>query len=193
MRLSEWRASSPNKEAGGSKVAASVDPVLSALGAEPDPPCFIVWGEEPAIRYTIFVPTAAGLIAAYVRVNVPGEGPRATAKLIRWGRLQLGELSIETKGDHRLLSFQVEQLVLQGTDDKADRIARFGLELLAAVDGRVLPPEPASKRRATGKKTANSRAGVAAKAGRAAAASATPRPTKSAPGASRARRSGQSG
>ena len=120
------------------KVAEVVDPVLRALGAEPDPHCWVAWGEEPAVRYTIFVPTAVGLIACYVRVNVSGEGPRATAKLIRWSRVQLGELSIETQAEHRLISFQVEQHVLHGGDEKADRIARFALELFAAVDGRVL-------------------------------------------------------
>jgi hypothetical protein len=156
MRLSEWRASSPSKEAGSAKVAATVDPVLWSLGTDPDPHCWVSWGEEPGVRYTIFAPTAAGLVAAYVRVNVPGEGPRATGKLIRWSRVQLGELSIETQANHRLLSFQVEQQVLHGSDEKADRIARFALELLAAVDGRTLPPEPASKRGATRKASAKS-------------------------------------
>jgi len=151
MRLSEWRASSPSKEAGSVKVAATVDPVLRSLGADPDPQCWVAWGEEPGVRYTIFVPTAAGLVATYVRVYVPGEGPRATGKLIRWSRVQLGELSVETQANHRLLSFQVEQQVLHGSDEKADRIARFALELLAAVDGRVLPPEPSTKRGATRK------------------------------------------
>ncbi len=147
MRLSEWRASSPSKDAGGPKVAAIVDPVLRALGAEPDPTCWVAWGEEPAVRYTIFVQTPAGLVVCYVRVSAPGEGPRASAKLIRWSRVQLGELAIETQADHRLLSFQVEQQVLSGADEKADRIARFALELLAAVDGRELPPEAPPRRR----------------------------------------------
>ena len=146
MRLSEWRASSPSKDAGSVKVAATVDPVLRALGADPDPQCWVAWGEEPGVRYTIFVPTPAGLVATYVRVNIPGEGPRATGKLIRWSRVQLGELSVETQANHRLLSFQVEQQVLHGSDENADRIARFALELLAAVDGRTLPPEVVSKR-----------------------------------------------
>jgi hypothetical protein len=167
MRLSEWRATSPVKEAGGTKVALVVDPVLRALGAEPDPECWVAWGDEPAVRYTIFVPTPAGLITAFVRVNVPGEGPRASAKLIRWSRVQLGELAIETQAEHRLLSFQVEQQVLKGADQKADRIARFALELLAAVDGRVLPPE--SKRRPAGK----------AVPARRTAAAKTPRPAAS--------------
>jgi hypothetical protein len=198
MRLSEWRASSPSKDAIGSKVTAVVDPVIRSLGAEPDPHCWVAWGEEPAIRYTIFVPTPAGLVAAYVRVNVPGEGPRATAKLIRWSRLQLGELSVETQRDHRLVTFQVEQQVLNGIDARADGIARFALELLAAVDGRVLPPEPVSKRRTAGK-AATGRAAAAAKPGRPSAAkpgrpsaATAPRPQKAAP-APRARRSGSSG
>jgi hypothetical protein len=164
MRLSEWRASSPSKEAGSAKVAATVDPVLRSLGADPDPQCWVAWGEEPGVRYTIFVPTAAGLVATYVRVNVPGEGPRATGKLIRWSRVQLGELSVETQANHRLLSFQVEQQVLHGSDEKADRIARFALELLAAVDGRTLPPEASSKRGATRKASPGASAPRAAKA-----------------------------
>ena len=179
MRLSEWRASSPSKAAGSIKIAAIVDPVLQALGAEPDPHCWVAWGEDPAVRYTIFVPTPAGLITSYVRVNVSGEGPRATAKLIRWSRVQLGELSLETQADHRLLTFQVEQHVLHGADDKADQIGRFALELMAAVDGRALPPAPMSKRRATAKKAgpagkaAGGRTAAAAKSG-AAAKPATP-------------------
>ena len=163
MRLSEWRASSPSKEAGSAKVAATVDPVLRSLGADPDPQCWVAWGEEPGVRYTIFAPTAAGLVATYVRVNVPGEGPRATGKLIRWSRVQLGELSVETQANHRLLSFQVEQQVLHGSDEKADRIARFALELLAAVDGRTIPPEPSRKRSATRKASSGAAAPKAAK------------------------------
>jgi hypothetical protein len=139
MRLSEWRASSPNKDAAGAKVASIVDPILLALGAGPDPDCWVAWGEEPAVRYTIFAPTPAGLVTCYVRVNVPGEGPRASAKLNRWSRVQLGELAIETQGAHRILSFQVEQTILNGADDRADEIAAFALALFAAIDGRPAP------------------------------------------------------
>jgi hypothetical protein len=89
-----------------------------------------------------------------VRVNVAGEGPRAAAKLIRWNRVALGELAIETQGTHRLLSFQVEQLVLRGADAEADSVAAFALELFAAVDGR-----PAPERR----KVAPARRGASAK------------------------------
>ena len=139
MRLSQWRASAAAKEAAGPKVAAAVDPVLLALGAEPDPHGWIAWGEEPANRYTIFVPTDPGLIVSFVRVNVPGEGPRATTKLVRWNRVTIGELAVETQAGHRLLSFQLESQVLRGVDAEADRAAAFALRVIAAIDGRPLP------------------------------------------------------
>lgn len=148
MRLSEWRAASPNKEAASAKIAAIVDPILVALGAGPDPTCWVAWGEEPAVRYAILVPTPAGLITCYVRTNVPGEGPRASAKLNRWSRVQIGELAVESQGTHRLLSFQVDQQVLNGADDRADQVAAFALALFAAIDGRPAPPEVV--RRVTG-------------------------------------------
>ena len=137
MRLSEWRAAAPSKDAVAPKVTAVVDPVIAAFGVGDDPDGWIAWGEEPGQRYAILVPTDAGLVTCYVRVNVPGEGPRAAAKLLRWNRVQLGELAIETQGAHRLLSFQVEQLVLRGADAEADRIAAFAMDLFDAVDGRL--------------------------------------------------------
>jgi hypothetical protein len=139
MRLGEWRAAAPSKEAGGAKVAAVVDPVLNALGAGPDPHCWVAWGDEPASRYTIFVPTDPGLVACFVRVSVPGEGPRATTKLIRWNRVSIGELTVETQGGHRMLSFQIEQQILRGVDVEADEAAAFALRVIAAIDGRPLP------------------------------------------------------
>ena len=139
MRLSEWRASAPAREAVGPKVAGVVDPVLLALGAGTDPHCWIAWGEEPANRFTAFVPTDPGLIVCFVRVNVPGEGPRATTKLVRWNRVAIGELGVETQAGHRMLSFQLESQVLRGVDTEADRAAAFALRVIAAIDGRPLP------------------------------------------------------
>jgi hypothetical protein len=136
MRLSEWRAAAPSKEAVAPKVTAVVDPVVASFGVGADPDCWVAWGEEPAQRYTILVPALAGLVTCYVRVSVPGEGPRAAAKLLRWNRVQLGELAMETQSGHRLLSFQVEQLVLRGADAEADRIAAFAMDLYAGIDGR---------------------------------------------------------
>jgi len=130
----------PHRDAVASKVSAVIDPVLRALASDPDPHCWVAWGEEPANRYTIFVPTDPGLIVSFVRVNVPGEGPRATTKLLRWNRVAVGELAVETQAGHRLLSFQLEQQVLRGADAEADRIAAFGLRVIAAIDGRPLPP-----------------------------------------------------
>src|SRR5947199_10743387 len=101
MRLSAWRAAAPRKNAASAKIAAAVDPVLAAFGAEPDPHCWVVWGEEPEVRFSILVPTDPGLIHCFVRANVPSEGPRTTTKLVRWNRVAIGELSAETQGGHR--------------------------------------------------------------------------------------------
>lgn len=154
MRLSEWRASSPAREAMTAKVLAVVEPVLASLGAGRNPDCWVAWGDEPATRYTILVAMPLGLLTCHVRVNVPQEGPRVSAKLSRWNRVQLGELGIETQGTHRMLSFQVDSQVLRGVDAEADAVAAFALRLIAAVDGRPLPEaapagSPAAARRAS--------------------------------------------
>lgn len=147
MRLSEWRAGAPNREALSGRVLDVVVPVLDALGADADPHCWVAWGDDPQIRYVIFAPSLSGLISCSVRLALPGEGPRASGKIIRWHRVQLGELAVETVGGHRLVSFQVESQVLRGSDAVADRVANFALALFAAVDGRPIPDLGARKRR----------------------------------------------
>lgn len=172
MRLSEWRASPPHRDAAGPKISAVVDPILRALGADSDPHCWIAWGDEPHARHTIFVPTDPGLIATFVRVNVPGEGPRATTKLIRWNRVTIGELAVETQAGHHMLSVQLEQQVLRGVDAEADRIAAFALRIIAAIDGRPLPPVAEDGPRQAGAARAGKTASGAATAGKAASAAA---------------------
>src|SRR5206468_3928949 len=108
MRLSEWQAQTPHRDAMGDKVLAPARQALVLLGADHDPECWIVWGDEPGVRWTILAPAVAGLVQIHVRVNVPGEGPRSAGKLIRWHRVQIGELSVEVQGGHRILTFQVE-------------------------------------------------------------------------------------
>jgi hypothetical protein len=152
MRLSEWRAVAPHKDSMTPKVIAVIEPVATALGADPDPSCWVAWGDDPASRFTVMTLSDAGLLLIAVRVNVPQEGPRASAKLVRWNRVQTGELAIEYVGGHRLLSFQVEGQILRGTDDEADAIAGFALELFAAMDGRPAPArkQPAKRRKPAG-------------------------------------------
>lgn len=139
MRLSEWRAATPNRDAMSTKVMAAVEPVLAALGAPPDPHCWVVWGDDPATRYLIMAITPIGLSICHVRVSAPGEGPRVGGKLVRWNRVQVGELDVEMGGGHRLLSMQIEQQVLRGIDEEVDRIAAFVRAILAAIDGRPMP------------------------------------------------------
>lgn len=144
MRLAGWKARAPHKDAMAPKVLAVIEATLATLGSTPDPECWISWGDDPAARYLVFVPTSAGLLQVHVRVHAPGEGPRASAKLIRWSRVQVGELAVEYTGGHRLLSFQVEGQVLHGSDDAAADIAAFALRLIAAIDGHpyVAPVVP---------------------------------------------------
>lgn len=147
MRLSQWQAKAPSKEAASAKVAAVIGTSLGIFGSEPDPPCWVVWGEDPAIRYLIFVPTIDGLIQLHVRVNVAGEGPRASGKLVRWSRVQVGELGTEIQGGHRLVTFQVETQVINGVDESADAIGAFARTIFAAIDGRPAPVDAATTSR----------------------------------------------
>jgi hypothetical protein len=71
--------------------------------------------------------------------------------------VQLGELGAEIVGGHRLVTFQIDTIVLNGSDNVADDISAFAQVLMAAVDGRSMPVAsgkagtarpPASKTRA---------------------------------------------
>ncbi len=146
MRLSEWRSGAPNREALGPRVTAVLEPVLGALGAGPDPELWVVWGEDPGTRYTMLLPITAGLGVVNVRVSVPGEGPRASGRLVRWSRLQFGELDVEAQAGHLLASIQVEGLVLRGVDAAAGQMAAFVRTVMAGADGRPLPGASRGKR-----------------------------------------------
>lgn len=192
MRLSEWRTGAPHKDAMTPKVVGVVERVLTTLGADDDPRCWVVWGDDPGVRYVLLAPTDVGLVQVLVRVNVPGEGPRASAKVIRWNRVQLGELALEMVSGHRLLGFQVESHVLRGSDDEGDAMAAFALELFARVDGRPFTPPEAKRGRPA--KGGAARAGAAksgvAKSGVAKSGGAKPAATSG--GAKRAATSGGS-
>lgn len=165
MRLSQWRAAAPGREAAGPKVMAVVQPVLSTFGLSDDPECWVVWGDDAQLRWTLLAPSTAGLVSCHVRVNVPGEGPRASAKLTRWNRVQVGELAVETHGGHRIVTFQVESIVLRGADADADRIGDLAMVIFGAMDGRPLPepakatrtPKPAARGGTPGPPTAKPR------------------------------------
>jgi hypothetical protein len=154
MRLSEWRAKAPVRDALGTKTMAIVTPVLGVMAIEEDPQAWVQWGDDPGTKYSIFVPLAAGLAIVNVR-NLGAAGYRAAGKVIRWSRVQLGDLSVETEGPHRMVSFQLESNVLRGADAVADAVGRFALVVFAAVEGRPWPPFDAP-----GRRRAASRAGA---------------------------------
>jgi hypothetical protein len=136
MRLSEWQPRAPHRDSMTRSVVASAIEALALLGAGTDPECWILWGDDPGVRYTILAPAPAGLVTVNVRVNVPGEGPRAAGKIVRWQRVQIGELSAEVHGDRRMITFQVESQLLRGANEEATEIAAFVDGLFAAMDGR---------------------------------------------------------
>jgi hypothetical protein len=171
-------------------VLNALKPVLSDLGAPADPECWVEWGDDPEFRYSVMVPTRAGLISAAVRLNA-GSEPRVTGKLIRWTRLQASELSVESSGGHRIVAVQVEGQVLKGTDADADRVCEFVRGLVAAMDGRDwqfstdgLAPLAFA---ASPQKAAPTRAATAKQAPKAAAKPAPKAATKQGPKAAAAR------
>jgi hypothetical protein len=144
MRLSEWRKAAPTEGAMNDRVLAVVGPVLADLGAERDPECWVAWGEEPDLRYSLLAPTLGGLITAAIRFTSPEDGPRVIAKLVRWSKVSVSELGLDAGGGHRMVAVQVENLVLKGMDEEADRICKFVRILIAGVDNRLQVPVPAA-------------------------------------------------
>ena len=146
MRLSEWRKAAPTRDSMSNRVMAVLNPLLHDLGADPDPECWVVWGDDPQFRYAILAATPAGVISVAIRLSGPEDGPRATAKLVRWSKLTVSELSVEASGGHRIVAVQVEGQVLKGVDQEADRVCEFVRGLIAGIDGRaaqVVPIFPA--------------------------------------------------
>jgi hypothetical protein len=139
MRLSEWGAVAPIPAAAGPKVLAVAEATLATLGATPDPDCWVAWGEDPGVRWVLLAATPAGLVTVHVRVIVPQEGPRAAGKLVRWTRVQLGDVQVEVQGTHRIISATVEGVVLRGVDADADAVGAFIQGVFAAIDGRPSP------------------------------------------------------
>ena len=136
MRLTDWVDAAPAAGVVGPRVLGVVQPVLGALGVADDADVWVIWGEEPEVRWSILAPTVAGLAVVYVRVNVAQEGPRASGKLTRWPRVQVGDLAVEMQGLHRVVATTVEGQVLRGIDETADGIAAFVAAIYAAIDGR---------------------------------------------------------
>jgi hypothetical protein len=139
MRWSEWRLRPPVKEAAAPRVVAAVGAVLGTLGADPDGECWVVWGNDAMIKWSMFMPMPAGLVALSVR-PASQDGPRVSGKVVRWARVQVGEFSVEYQAGHRVVGVSVEGVVLQGADVEADAIGAFLNGLYASIDGRAAPP-----------------------------------------------------
>ncbi|HEY7828385.1 MAG TPA: hypothetical protein VIB99_09130 [Candidatus Limnocylindrales bacterium] len=146
MRLSGWQARAPGRDGLNPKVLEIVGTILAALGAEPDAHGWLTWADETGSRWAFVAPCPAGLAVVNVRAGAPTEGPRASGRLVRWSKVQVGELAVETERGHRLVMFQVEGQPIRGTDDHASDVAAFAALVLAGIDGRPLPDlDPAGR------------------------------------------------
>ena len=139
MRWSEWRAKAPFKDSIAPKVLAVVETPSPGSGPSRIPECWVVWGDDPGVRYTSSCRRRAGWSWSTSGSTVPGEGPRAGGKVVRWQRVQVGELAVEIQGGHRLVTFQVETQVLNGADARGRCHRGLRPDLFAAVDGRPAP------------------------------------------------------
>ena len=140
MRLSDWRGRAPTRTPRHPRSSPSSRPILATLGREPDPDCWIVWGDDP------------GRPLPRVRADRrrPPPGPRPGQRPQEGPRASAQARPLEPRPDRRArrsrsrratacVSFQVEGQVLRGSDDDADAIAAFALRLFAAIDGRPSP------------------------------------------------------
>ncbi|MFI5254702.1 MAG: hypothetical protein ACHQ15_04525 [Candidatus Limnocylindrales bacterium] len=139
MRLSDWQATLRGQKLMTGKVATTFVSALELFGAGLDSDAWVAWGDDPEVHYSLLVIGDAGLIVVVVRVNVPLEGPRASAKVVRWGRVAIGELSVDVTRGHRQATAQVDNYILTGVDEDADRIGAFIGHVLMRIDGRTPP------------------------------------------------------
>ena len=137
MRLSEWRTKAPVQDSMDERVMSVLRTVLIALGADPDPDCWVIWGEDSQTRYSVLVPVAAGLVAVAVRTPSGAGEARAMARLVRWPKLPIGEFSIDAGEERRAVAVQLESFVLKGSDEEADRICEFVRGLVIQADNRA--------------------------------------------------------
>ena len=133
-----------------SRSSRSWSQAVDALGGDRDPG---VLGGLGRRSVTCATWSGADAAAACSRSTFGSTSPAKVrapaARLVRWRRIQLGELAVEIQGGHRLLTFQVEALGPHGADAEGDRIGAFAQSLFAAVDGRPVAAGAARKRRAT--------------------------------------------
>ena len=127
-----------SKDAVAPKVLAVVEQALIALGAETDPECWVAWGDDPAIRYLLLVPTPSGLLQVNVRVAVPGEGPRAAGKVSAGAASSWASWGSRSRAVTGWSPSRSRTWSSTAPMRSADAISAFAQALFAAVDGRLV-------------------------------------------------------
>ncbi len=149
MKLSEWRKSAQGRKFIAGPRLAVLNEALAGVGAGVDPEAFVDWTDDPENRITVLAAAEAGMATVNVRAGVGPEGARASARLLRWGRVQASELNAEVQGGHRLVTCQLESMVLKGGDADADAVAEWITHVYLRIDGRI-PLETSSATSAAG-------------------------------------------
>ena len=145
MRLSEWQKTTQGAKVMTAKVAAAYEPALRGVGAVRDPVAYVVWGDDPGVRYTIFAATDAGLGVCNVRVNVPQEGPRATAQAHPLEPRRRSATSTSRPTTATAMSWsRWRARCSQGVDEPPTASRSWIAHLFARIDGRV-PLGPRSR------------------------------------------------
>jgi hypothetical protein len=135
MRFADWQATPEGSRYLSDRLVKLIESAAHTLGARDATPCYVAWGEQPEARFQVMLSTDGGLAIFSVRANVPQEGPRLSGRLVRWARVQVGELTFEAHSGHVQVSAQFEGQVLLGLDAAGERIAEWMTEVYRRVDG----------------------------------------------------------
>jgi len=118
------------------KTLAVIRTLVVDMGAEADPECWVVWGEDSESRYSVLVPALAGVISVAVRLSGTDEGPRANGQADSLAQAddQRAQRRGRRRASHR--GRAVESYVLKARTIIADRICEFVRGLIATIDNR---------------------------------------------------------
>ncbi|MGC8634130.1 MAG: hypothetical protein ACP5VP_05630 [Candidatus Limnocylindrales bacterium] len=135
MRFADWQATPEGSRYLTDRLVPLIESAARTLGAHDATPCYVAWGDQPEARFQVMLSTDGGLGIFNVRVSVPQEGPRLSGRLVRWARVQAGEVTFEAHSGHIQVSAQFEGQVLLGLDEAGERIAEWMTEVYRRVDG----------------------------------------------------------
>ena len=135
MQFSDWCETDEGRRRIPEPLVTLIGNAMRTLGVPLDAPAHVIWGDQPGQRFMVMLACDAGLAILGVRPSTPQEGPRVSGRLLRWSRVQVGELAIEAHHGHVQASAQMEGQVLQGLDAAGAQVAGWMAEVYRRVEG----------------------------------------------------------